>query len=124
MQVGLYCTVWRYAVVVSQTRDNITTGGCGRYRQRVDNEDDDRVAEVSLDDGSRLSHLLTSATARPATVVSVHEPQRQRTQNDGKRLSVEDVRTSSHGHMPGFEVRVRISQVRIRVSVWRLDGQV
>ena len=77
--------VRRYAVVVSETSDHNKTGGRLRCGERAADEDDDWVVQVAVDDGRRVHVPARTATTppRPSAALSLHQPQRQRTKNDG-----------------------------------------
>ena len=98
----------RYAVVASKTNDHTNTGGRLRYVQRVAAEYADRVPETSVDDGWQAP-VHTTTTDRPAAALSLHEPQRRRTKNDGKLCPAGiSVWTFSPEQMPGFRVSVTL----------------
>jgi len=78
----------RYVVVTKA----LETAGCRYFRQRVATEHGISKLETSPDDNNRVfdSNTITTTTnaaAGPAFSMLVHELQRRRTQNDGKRYA-------------------------------------
>jgi len=78
----------RYVVVTKA----LETAGCRYFRQRVATEHGIWKLETSSEDNNRVfdSNTITTTTndaAGPAFSMLVHELQRRRTQNDGKRYA-------------------------------------